>query len=333
MEAGMKVARAFLAAALVALAAATSAGCGGAPNRSTVTAPRAEAHWQDIFETTPEVFAVLHPKDLGGDKVFGPLLRRALDVARDRSRLVAATRILEVMQNADEVIFGVRPSEREGDEPSEEVIVIRGVPGSADPAKIVDADGHPLWTPGPMGAVRELVRDRDEHGHPIAASLFEMEGLTWVIATSDARARAREVFAHPLGRPEMTLGQGALAMIRIDGPSLVKRIRALQPLGGLAAVGRKLGSLTVTLPPGSEENVQLTLAYDDEDAAAFSQVAVQQAIEVIGRKRPENLAWMASAKVDRPDKRVLLSLPLPPRLIDGLLKAGSAPIDFDPSRP
>lgn len=329
----MKVARALLAGVFLALA---SASCGGAPTRSTVAATQVEAHWQDIFETTPEVLAILHPNELGSDKVFGPLLRRALDVARDRSRLVAATRILEVMQNADEVVFGVRFPERGGDregDPSEEVVVVRGVPASADPAKIVDSDGHPLWTPGPMGAVRELVRERDEHGHLISASLFEMEGLTWVIATGDARIRAREVFAHPLGRPEMTLGQGSLAMIRIDGPSLVKRIHALQPLGGLANVGKKLGSFTVALPPGSDGSVQVTLAYEEEDAAAFSQVAVQQAIEVIGRKRPENLAWLASAKVDRPDKRVLLSLPLPPRLIDGLLKAGSAPIDFDPSGP
>ena len=276
---------------------------------------------------------MLHPKDLGKDKVFGPLLRRALDVARDRSRLVAATRILEVMQSADEVVFGVRPGEREGGEPAELVVVIRGVPANADPAKIVDSDGQPLWSPGPMGAVRELVRERDEHGHPVDASLFEMEGLTWVIAQGEARARAREVFAHPLGRPALQVDPAAVAMVRIDGPSLVRRIHALQPLGGLAAVGRKLGSLTVTLPPGAEGNVELTLAYDDEDAAAFSEVSARQAIEAIGRKKPPALAWLAPAKVDRPDKRVLLSLPLPPQLVDALLHAGTAPIDFDPSRP
>ncbi|MGH7440280.1 MAG: hypothetical protein ACRENE_31695, partial [Polyangiaceae bacterium] len=148
----MRALRGLLAAALLAVG---SASCGGTPTKSTVARTHAEAHWQDIFETTPELLAVLHPRDLGSDKVFGPLLRRVLDVARDRSQLVAATRILEVMQGADEVVFGVHPPAQEGAEPPEEVVVVRGVPASADPAKIVDADGHPLWSPGPMGAVRE----------------------------------------------------------------------------------------------------------------------------------------------------------------------------------
>jgi hypothetical protein len=184
-----------------------------------------------------------------------------------------------------------------------------------------------------MGPVRELVRERDERGQPLEASLFELESRTWVIAVGDARARAREVFAHPIGRPAFTLDPDALATVRIDGPSLVKRIRALQPLGGLAAIGRKLQSLTALLPPGSEGSLELVLAYGEEDAAAFAEVAAKQVIEAIGRKKPERMAWLAAAKVDRPDKRVVLTLPLPSTLIDSLLHAGSAPIELDPGGP
>jgi hypothetical protein len=323
----------WLASGLWAALAASTAGCGHAPPRAVVAATGVEPHWQDVFETTPELLFVLRPTALAKDKVYGPLLRRILEAARERSRVVAATRVLEVVQEADEVVLALRPSERGGDEPAEVVVVVRGVPSNVDPAKVVDADGRPLWSPGPNGPVRELVRERDEHGHPLDASLFELEGLTWVIAVGDARTRAREVFAHPLGRPELQLDPGALAMVRIDGTSLVKHIHALQPLGGLSAVGRKLQSLTALLPPGSDGSLQLALAYTEEDAAAFSEVAARQAIEVIGRKKPESLAWLASAKVERPDKRVMVTLPLPPRLIDSLLHAGTAPIDFEPGAP
>jgi hypothetical protein len=292
-----------------------------------------EPRWQDVFETTPELMVVLRPSALGKDKVYGPLLHRVLEAARERSRVVASTRVLDVVQDAEEVVVGARPSEHGGDEPAELVVVVRGVPSNVDPAKVVDGEGRPLWGPGPNGPVRELVRERDEHGHPLDASLFELQGLTWVIVVGDARARAREVFAHPLGRPDLKLDPDALGMIRIDGTSLVKHVHALQPLGGLAAVGRKLQSLTATLPPGANGDLRLTFAYSEEDAAAFSEVAARQAVEVIGRNKPENLAWLASAKVDRPDKRVLVTLPLPPKLIDSLLHAGTAPIDFDPGAP
>ncbi len=324
-------------AAVLGLATASSGfGCGGAAPKAAVAHVEQGARWQDVFDTTPELLAVLRPTAMRQDKVYGPLLQRVLVAARDRSRAIASTRVLEVVQDTEEVVVGVRPAQRldEGvEQPAELVMVLRGVPASADPGKVVDADGGALWSPGPHGAVRELVRERDEHGHPVDASLFELENRTWIIAVGPARARARDVFAHPVSRPELKLDPGALAMIRIDGTSLVQRVHALQPLGGLAAVGRKLSSLTATLPPGSNGALQLSFLYAEEDASAFAEVAARQAIEAIGRKKPESLAWLASAKVSRPDRRVLVDLPLPPTLIESLLHAGSAPIDFDASAP
>jgi hypothetical protein len=312
---------------------AMTLGCGSPPARVHAAQTSVEPQWQDIFETTPELLVVLRPSALERDKVYGPLLNRVLAAARERSRAIAATRVLDVVQGAEEVVVGVRPAERGGDEPAEIVLVVRGVPASADPAKVVDTDGRALWSPAPTGPVREFVRERDEHGHPVEASLFELEGLTWVIALGAARARAREVFAHPLGRPELKLDPDALALVRIDGASLVKRIHALQPLGGLAAIGRKLQSLTAVIPPGADGSLKLSFGYSEEDAAAFSEVAARQTIEAIDRRKPDNLAWLAAAKVDRPDKRVIVTLPLPPQLIDSLLHASTAPIDFDPGAP
>jgi hypothetical protein len=56
-------------------------------------------------------------------------------------------------------------------------------------------------------------------------------------------------------------------------------------------------------------------------------------VEAIGRKKPPKLAWLADAKVDRPDKRVVLTLALPAPVVDALLQAGSQSIDFDRDAP
>jgi hypothetical protein len=208
------------------------------------------------------------------------------------------------------------------------VVVVRGVRADVDPAKLVDSGGHTLWAPGPHGAVPELVRDRDDSGQPIGVSLFELPGRTWVVAAGQgARERAREAFGHPVGRAAVKLDPDALAVVRIDGPSLVARLRGLQRYGELEAIGHDLQSLVFTLPPGGEGVVKATLAYATEDAAAFSEARCHDVVDAIGRQRPPKLLWMTSTRIDRTNKYVLLSAPLPPQLIDGLLHAGQAALD------
>jgi hypothetical protein len=318
---------AVIFATAACLCFASLAACGarptGAPGESVALEPR----WQDVFDTMPELFIVVRPRSLRQDKVYGPLLTRAVEAARQQSRVAAATRALDAVEDADEVIAGARAGEP--DRPGELVVVARGVRADLDPGKLVDADGRILWAPGPNGRVRELVCERDVRGGE-AASLFELPGRTWVIASDEARERARSVFAHPLSRPKFDLDGEALAIVRIDGPSLVKRVRPLQGTGGLAAVGRRLQSVTLVLPPGSDRAVRATLSYADEDAAAFAEVSVRAAIAAVARTNHEGVAWLGAlgaAVAQRADKRVVITAPLPPRLIDELLRAGSAPLE------
>jgi hypothetical protein len=177
--------------------------------------------------------------------------------------------------------------------------------------------------------VRELVRELDDHGRALTASLFELPGRTWVIATGDARDRAREALGHPFGRPPMDPDPTALAVVRIDGPSLVSRVRALQDLGGLTALGHHLRAVTIALPPGGEGAVTATLAYTDEDSAALAEVAMQQVQAALQRSGSDRLRWLVTARVERPGKQLVLTSPLPPALIDALLHAGSAPLPLD----
>jgi hypothetical protein len=304
---------------LVALGG-TTACAAGKPPPPPARAAVAEPHWQDVFDTTPELLVVVRPKALTEDRIYGALLRRAIATARERSSVVAATRFADAVEDADEVVVGLRPDTP--DHAGEIMLVARGVRADIDPVKLVDSEGHGLWTPGPSGAARELVCDQDSQGHAVGASLFELPGRTWVIATGAARQRARDAFAHPLPRPPLELDPSALAIVRIDGPSFVAHVAFLQQ-GSIAAVGRRLKSVTFNLPPGGEGSVKATLSYADEDAAALAEVSIREHVDAVARlQKPEGLTWIGSAKVERPDTRVVMTAPLPPKLVDALMSAG-----------
>jgi hypothetical protein len=317
--------RAPAVAVAICLAGALSAvGCASKVAAPAAQARRAEPRWQDAFDDVPELLVVVRPAELRRDKVYGPLLRRAMELARQQNRVMSATP-LEAIEDAEEVVIGVYRSKQGGDDAAPDVVlVVVGVRADIDPATLVDGGGRPLWAQGPSGPVRELVRERDERGQPVAASLFELPGRTWVVASGEARSRARESFAHPFDKPAMDLDPTALAVARIDGPSLVGRVRALQTLGSHAAIGRRLRALTLRLPPGASGQVDLAFAYADEDAAAFAEVAAREAIEAIARRKPDRLEWLATASVDRLGKRLILKMPLPHSLVEGLLHGGSA---------
>jgi hypothetical protein len=122
-----------------------------------------------------------------------------------------------------------------------------------------------------------------------------------------------------VNRPTIDLDRDALAIVRLDGPSLVAHAHPLQGTGGLSAVGRRLQSVTVVLPPGKDVSIHATLAYADEDAAAFAEVAIRETIATFARSKPDGLAWLGAASVDRPGTRVVVTAPLPRGLIDALL--------------
>ncbi len=317
--------------------AACAPGVAG-PAAATIDSRASEPRWEDVFRAPPDLLLVVSPRALRRDKVYGQLLRRAIELARERSRVVSETRALDAMEDAEEVIVGFHAGGAGGAE--EIVVVIRGAQANVDPANLVDADGHALWVPGPPGpreSVRELVRATSTPADAATdASLFELPGHTWVIASGPARERARAAFANPSSRGSsrgvVPLDDGSLATLRLLGPALVARIQALQPSGGLAALGRELQSLTLELPPGSEASgreVRATLSYSDEDAAAHAEVRAREILETIARRKPERLSWLSQAKVERPRERVVLAAPLPAALVDGLLHAGAAALDLD----
>ncbi len=112
-------------------------------------------------------------------------------------------------------------------------------------------------------------------------------------------------------------------------------------------MGRRLASLTLELgagsavPPGPDagpdrtREIRTGLAYADEDAAAFAEVTVREVFAAIARKKPDDLAWLAGATVERPEPgtRVVVTAPLPPRFVGALLHAGAATLGEPPPAP
>lgn len=323
------------------------AGCGSravAPRPSTADV---EPSWEDAFDRPPPVLLSLRPKALRGDPVYGPLLDKVLALAGARSHVVDATRALEVVEDADQVIVGLRgdPGQSdEGDTSTEIVASVLGVRAEVDPGAIVDSSGHALWTAGSGGRVPELVREHDEDGQAVGASLFELPGRAWVMAAGPARLRLRDLWSrpHPHPRPlDLPDGDHALVYARLDGRFLVARFRWLRPPAALAPVGRDLTSVALTLPPGGTV-VSASFAYGDEPAAGAAEKTLDDAVAALAREKPEGLAWLGEARVSRSAlpgaaNVVDVAAPIPARLIDVLVgkasKAGNGPKGGAPPTP
>jgi hypothetical protein len=285
-----------------------------------------EPSWEDAFELPPPVLLGFRPRSLRHDPLFGPLLDRALALARARSRVVDATRALDVLQDADEVIVGLRgdPGEASDEAGGDMVAAVLGIRADVDPASLVDSSGHPLWSSGSAVRVPELVRERDENGELVGASLFELPGRAWVMASGPARLRLRDAWSrpHPHPRPlELPDADRAVVFARVDGRFLVSRLRWLRPPAALAPVGHGLRRVELTLTPGATD-VNARFAYGDDDSAAAAERTLDDAVAALGREGhegTERLAWLGSARVSRAAADVIsVVVPFPPRLVDVL---------------
>jgi hypothetical protein len=304
-------------------------GCGPravSPQRSIADL---EPSWEDAFDRPPPVLLSLRPKALRRDPVYGPLLDKVLALARAKSHVVDATRALEVVEDADQVILGLRgdPGESDEEDTSAEIVAsVLGVRAEVDPASIVDSSGHALWTAGSGGRVPELVREHDEDGHAVGASLFELPGRAWVMAAGPARLRLRDFWSrpHPHPRPlDLPDGDHAVVYARLDGRFLVARLRWLRSPAALAPVGRDLTSVALTLAPGGTV-VSASFAYSDEPSAGAAERTLDDAVAALARERPEGLAWLGEARVSRSvlpgaESVVDVAAPIPTRLIDVLV--------------
>jgi hypothetical protein len=270
-----------------------SAGCAGAGSVSGPADPvarqPAEPHWEPLFSPPPDVFILVRPQAVLSDAAFGPVVRGALALARDKSHLVASVGPAEVLEGAEEVLVAAR--DRGDPAEVDVVVVVRGVPADVDPARLADEAGHRLWVVGPSRPspdVTELWRAPDSAGDGTAttedtqASLFELPGRTWVLAAGASRARARELLSREASTARAVEGEdeNALALVRVRGPSLVRRVRALRPPALLSPVGHALDALTLSLARG-DGSIRATLSYADRGSVAPAESTVKEALRAL----------------------------------------------------
>ena len=247
--------------AAIAIAGAAVVGCGGERAAGRAAKPRARR----------AALAGRHRHDPGAARRRPPARRCARTgctgrccaarstLAREQSRVVAATRALDAMEDAEEVIVGVRPDARRATRRVKSSSSCAACRADVDPAKLVDADGRALGPPGPSGRVRELVRSdgrsprrRAPRSPPRSSSSRGAPGSS----PPAARARARGPRSRTPAQARPALRGSTRAR---DGrsPSCASTVRPssrasgrCSRLGGLAALGRRLQAVTLELAAG-----------------------------------------------------------------------------------
>lgn len=310
----MFVKRCIFARFIAALLFVGAASCGGSTQPPAPSAQeRAVACWADVFEGTPDLYAVLRPQAMKRDGLYGELLKALVRAARARGVAHGDT-MVRAAEGAEEIIVGLS-------EGSDAALVLRGVPASLDPKKITDAEGHALFRP--MNDRAEVIEyellDRRYAG---AGALFVLPDRTWIGALGDARARARQVFEVPVRRPAPEVDPEALAVVRVSG----RLVHALDrhPLFGV--LSKKLTTAVFALRPG-KGGLVIGLTYADADRAAWGEMQAKRVVEELAKEGggpSERRAWLKRAEVTYEGNTVFVRVPIPPRLLEELPNASGA---------
>lgn len=281
--------------------------CACAPSR--VAAPEAHENgpaWADIFDTTPELYAVVRPQTLKNDALYGAFWNVLLRAAEVRGFTRGST-MVEAVGSAKEIVVGLN----RGDDAA---IVLRGVSANLDPLAMNDESGHPLFRLlDDRGKVPEYAL-LDVRSAEIG-SLFVLPDRTWVGALGDARMRARQAFLGPRGRPAPRIDREALVALRLGGQAA----RAFDRGPRLSLVTQKMTSITFALEP-NRKGLLVSLSYGDPDASARGELQAKRLVEDLA-KDETRFGWLKDATVKYEGDVVHVRAHLPPRLLEELPRA------------
>ena len=294
--------------------------CGGGNDAPKAAQRETGPQWQDVFDGTPEIYAVIRPQAIKRDAVYGTFFKNALRMAQARSAMRGAT-TLEALEGCEEIIVGIR-KDANGEDAA---LVIRGVPASLDPAKMTDASGHSVLR---LVDSRARVPEYEwiDRQSTVTGSVFVLPDRTWVGTIGEARARARQAFASPFGRPAPKEDAEALATVRLDAATFLTgpRFANSQVVGPLT---RKLRAVTLGLEPG-KGGVVAKLQYETEDASAWAEMHAKRVLDEIAHQQPRpghaSPDWLKSATVTHDGNTVIVKLAVPPRLLEDLPNASGS---------
>jgi hypothetical protein len=133
-------------------------------------------------------------------------------------------------------------------------------------------------------------------------------------AASSSEARERTHIAEVVD-----LAPETVAMLRLSGPALVARTRALRPPGLLAPLGRDLAAVTVVLSGGDDALLRATLSYNAPQAVAPAESTLHETLEALSRAKSPTFAWLRAATTKATGSSLVLTTPLPVGLTDALV--------------
>jgi hypothetical protein len=305
-------------AALALLLAGACGACAASPAAGLHAAARDRSpHLEDAFDGPPALLVVVRPARLTRDPLYGPLVRRASELAAARvavGEAVGAT-ALSALERTDEVILGAYDHDAR-----DAVVALRGVPADIDAARVLDTNGKPLWQHARdlPGGVEELA----PADATAKAALFVLPRREWVIAVGDAAPRARAAFADERHRDDagLEVADEPLVVASLRGAALL-RARPSLTTGPLAPVVRDLDVVTLGLEPGPEGavgEVVARLVYGEPAFAERSEACVNEVLAAFTR-RFEKAPWLHAVKVSRDGSAVVVRGRIPRAWADGLL--------------
>ena len=297
---------------LGALALGFVSACGASAPPPEAKPRESTPSWADVFDTVPDLYAVVRPQALKADPLYGAFWAVILREAAARGFTRGAT-MVEAVSGAQEIVVGLNKG-------NDAVIVLRGVPASLDPASMNDADGHPLFRAvNDKGRVLEyaLLDQRADVG-----ALFVLPDRTWVAALGDARLRARQAFATPSNRPVPRVDKEALVAVRLGGA--LARVFDRGPR--LSLVTQKMTSATVALQP-NKKGLVVGLVYPDPDATARGELQAKRLVADLARDEAR-FGWLKDARVKYEGNVVFVRAQLPPRLLEELPSASPSDVSL-----
>lgn len=301
-------------AIVVALFATLTAACGGAPAKAPVASEKSSAWLHVLVDDTSDPELRIRPHDAAQDAVFGPVLRRGeREAAASIGNVLVGQSSLKVFEESDLVIVAARHSR-----PLDAVLVFAGVPASASPDSLVDESGAPLWT-----KVQARIRETQEYervgtGRETGDIRLVTFGSTWIMAVGPAIDRTYTALSVAPPEP-LQADRGPLFQAVIAGELLgVLRGRArgdLEPL----FLGLLRADLEVT--GGKSPAVTLALRYDADEHAAKSTDFFKILLALLDAKKPQFRDYLKSVTVSQDAKSVTVHAPVPPRMVEELLRA------------
>jgi hypothetical protein len=282
------------------------AACGGAPPARP--APKASPPaWADVFEGTPDLYAVIRPRALKRDPFYGSFWKALVRAAQARG-IAQGDTMVEAVEGSDEIVLGLNRG-------LDAALVLRGVPANLDPQTITDADGRSLFRP--MNDRSKVIEYELTDRRDVSGGLFLLPDRTWVGALGDARVRARHAFAVPLNRPVPAVDADALISVRFGG----LLAHALDGHAVFGPLGKYLTSATFSLERG-KSGLAIGLLYEEATAAKAAAAAAKRIAADLAKE--DRLVWLQDTKVVCEGTTVSIRVGIPSRLLEELPNAKGA---------